>query len=79
MHGGREAVCSHVAQTNGIGFVFEFGYGADGSENFLLDDLHVFGDVGEDGRLDVVALLAVTFTANFNFGAFFLSDFDVTV
>lgn len=78
VHGGGEAVGGHVAEADGVGFVFEFGNGADGAEDFFFHDLHVFAYVAEDGGLDEVALVAVAFAADFDFGAFFFAGVDVS-
>ena len=77
--GGGEAVGRRIAETDGVGFVFELGDGADGAEDFFLHDLHVFRDAGEDGRLDEIALFAVALAADFDFGAFFPAGVDVAL
>ena len=76
--GGGEAVSCGVAETDGVFFGFEFGDGADGSEDLFLHYLHVFGDAGEDGRLDEVALFAVALAADFEFGALFPASINVS-
>ena len=76
--GGGETVGCGVTETDGVFFGLEFSDGADGAENLFLHDLHVFRDAGEDGRLDEVALLAVTLAADFDFGALFLTGIDVS-
>lgn len=58
VHSGGEAVGGGIAEADGVFFGLELGDGADGAEDFFLHDLHVFADVGEDGRLDEVAFLA---------------------
>lgn len=50
---------------------------ADGSENLLLDNLHVVGDVAEDGRLDVVALGTQALTTNLDLGTSSFSFLDI--
>ena len=77
MDSGGETVGGGVAETDGVFFGLEFGDGADGAEDLFLHDLHVFADVGEDGGLDEVTFLAVTFAANFDFGALFLAGVNV--
>jgi len=42
-----------------------------------LHDLHVLGDVGEDGGLDEVALVALAVAADLDGGAGFLAGLDV--
>ena len=76
--GGGETVGGGVAETDGVVFGLELGDGADGPEDLFLHNLHVFGDAGEDGRLDVVALLAVALAADFDFGALFLTGINVS-
>jgi hypothetical protein len=49
----------------------------DRSENLLLSDLHVGGNVGEDGRLDEVTLGSVTSSALENGRALVLARLDV--
>ena len=48
----------------------------DGSEDLLLGDAHVVGDVGEDGRLDEVAAVAVALAARQQAGALLLARLD---
>ena len=74
---GGETVGGGVSETDGILFGLEFGDGADGAEDLLLHDLHVFADVGEDGWLDEVALVAVTLAADFDLGTLLLAGVDV--
>src|SRR5262249_36791135 len=51
------------------------------SQDFFLHNSHIGFDAGEDRRIDVIAgaiLFTLRFiTAEFEFGAFFLADFDV--
>lgn len=77
--GGRETVGGGVAETDGVLLGLELGNGADGAEDLFLHDLHVLGHVGEDGRLDEVALLPVTLAANLDLGALLLALIDVAV
>ena len=74
---GGEAVGGDVAEADGVGLVLELGDGADGAEDLFLHDLHVFGDVAEDGGLDEVAFFAVAFAAGFDFGTCFFAGVDV--
>ena len=75
--GGGETVGRGVAEADGVVFRLEFGDGADGAEDFFLHYLHVFGDAGENGRLDVVAFFAVALAADFHFGSLFLTSINV--
>lgn len=77
MHGGGEAIGRSVADADGVGLGGELGDGADGTEDFFLHDLHVFGDVAEDGGLDEVARFAVAGAARFDGRAFFFAGVDV--
>lgn len=77
--GGGEAVGRVVADADGVGFVGEFGNGAHGAEDFLLHNLHVFADAGEDGRFDEVAFVAVAAAANLDLGALLFAVVDVAM
>ena len=77
--GGGETIGCGVAKTDGVFFGLEFGNRADGAEDLLLHYLHVFRDTGEDGWLDEVALFAVAFASDFDFGALFLTGINVSV
>ena len=77
MDRGGKTVGGGVSETDGVLFGLEFGDGADGAEDLLLHDLHVFADVGEDGWLDEVTFLAMTLAANFDFGALLLAGVNV--
>src|SRR5438105_7611549 len=46
-----------VGDLDGVGFVLGADDGQHRSEDFLLRDRHVVGDVGEDGRTDIEALV----------------------
>lgn len=77
--GRGEAVGRVVADADGVGFVGEFGNGADGAEDFFLHDLHVFAHAGEDGRLDKVAFVTVAAAANLDLGALLFAVVDVAI
>ena len=77
MHGGSKAVGGGVTETDGVFLGLEFGNGANGAKDLFLHDLHIFGDVGEDGRLDVITLLAVAVTTNLDFRALLLACINV--
>ena len=78
MDGGGQAICGAVTDLDGILLGLEFGDRADGAEDLLLHDLHVLADVGEDCGLDEVALLSVTSTTDFDFGAGLLAFINVS-
>ena len=78
VNGGSETVSGGVSNLDGVVFVFEFRDGTDGAEDFLLDDLHVFAHIGEDGGLDEVTKVAVTLTACFDLGACLFAGVDVS-
>ena len=63
VHGSGEAVRGVVANLDSVGLILELGDCADGAEDLLLLDLHVFCDIGENGRLDEEALVTLAFTA----------------
>jgi hypothetical protein len=75
--GGGEAVRGRVTELDGVLLGLELGDRADRAEDLLLHDLHVFGDVGEDGGLDEVALVALALTAGLDGGAGVLACLDV--
>ncbi len=77
VHSRGQTIGGRIADTDGIVLGLELGNGADGAEDLLLHDLHVFADVGEDGGFNEVALLAVASAADFNFRAFLLAVVDV--
>ena len=77
--GGGKTVCGVVANADGLLLGLELGDRADGSEDFLLHDGHVVLDVGEDGGLDEVSLVALALTTGDDGGTFFLAGLDVTV
>jgi len=77
MDGGGETVGRIVADRDGVLLGLELGDGADGAENFFLYNLHVFGDIREDGRLDEEALVADALAAGFDGGAGFLALLNV--
>ena len=75
---GGETVGRGVAETDSILFRLKFRNGADGTEDFLLHYLHIFGHARENGRLDEVALFAMALATDFDFGALFLAGVNVT-
>jgi hypothetical protein len=70
-------VVSVVGNPDGFLLRLELLDSADRSEDLLLDNLHVFADVGEDGGLDVVALGAETLTTGDHASAGLLAVLDV--
>lgn len=79
VHGGGQTVGGGVAELDGFFLGGKFADGADGAEDLFLHDLHLRGDVAEDGRLDEEALVAMALAANLDFGAFFLACVDVAM
>ena len=79
VHRRRQAVRRLVADGDGLGAVLELADAAHGAEDLLLHDLHVLGDVGEDGGFDEVALVALAVAADFHLGAGLFAGFDVAV
>ena len=75
--GSSEAVGGVVADLDDVGLVLELGDCAHGAEDLFLLDLHVLGDVGEDGGLDEVTLVALALTASLDGGAFLLALLNV--
>lgn len=77
--GGGEAVGGVVADPDRLLLVLELGDAAHGAEDLLLHDLHVVRHVGEDGRLDEVALVALALAARLDRRAGLLAGLDVAV
>lgn len=77
VHGGGETVGGGVAHADGLLLGLELGNAADGAEDLLLHDLHVLGDVGEDGRLDEVADVTLALAAGLDGRTGLLAVFDV--
>ena len=75
---GGQTIGGVVGHADGISLVFEFGNGADGTEDLFLLNLHVFADVGEDGRFDEVAFLSNALAADFDLGSLLLSSIYVS-
>ncbi len=76
-HGRGEAVQRVVRLPQRILVVFELDDDGDGPEYLLLDDAHVWMGVGENGRLDPVALISVALAAEVHGRAFFLARLDI--
>jgi hypothetical protein len=74
---GGKTVRGRVGNLDDLGLALELGDCADGAENFFLLDLHVFGDVGEDGGLNEVPLVALAFAARLNRGTRLLTLLDI--
>lgn len=77
VHGGGEAVVGVVSELEDLRLVLELGDGADGAEDLLLCDLHLGRHVGEDGRLDEVALVAVALATSLDRRALVTTGLDV--
>ena len=76
-YGGGEAEHRFIAATRDFFNVLETHDVHDGAEDFFFGDLHVVGNVGEDGRLDEIALGADALAAAQHLGAFLLACVDV--
>ena len=74
---GGKTVGGVVTSLDDLLLSLELGNRADRAEDFFLHDLHVLGDVGEDGGLDEVSLVAVTLTTGDNSSTRLLAFFDV--
>lgn len=77
VHGRGETVGGVVGNLDDLVLGRELGNRADGAEDFLLHDLHVLGDVGENGGLDEVSLVTVALATNDHLGALLLTLVDV--
>ena len=77
VHCGGETIDGLVAGLDNLLLGLEFADGADGAEDLFLHDLHVLADIGEDGRLDEVALVAVTVSAGLDLGASLFAGLDI--
>ena len=75
--GLRKTVGGAVADFDGFFLGLKLGDGADGAKDFFLHDLHVVGDVTENGGLDEVALLALALAANLDGSTGLLAVLDV--
>lgn len=78
MDGRCQTVSARVANPDRVVLGLEFGDRAHRSKDLLLHDLHVIGNVGEDGWLDEEALVAMAFTTNLDLGTGFLAFVDVS-
>lgn len=63
-----QTISGAVANADSILLGLELGNGADRAEDLLLHDLHVLGDVGEDGGLNEVALVALALATSLTSG-----------
>lgn len=75
---GGETVGGAVAELDDLLLGLELGDGADWAEDLLLNDLHVLGDVREDGWLDEVALVTLAVTTDLDVSSSLLASLDVT-
>lgn len=75
--GGSQAVGGVVGQVDDLLLILELGDGADGAEDLLLHDLHVGADIGEDGGLDEVTLVAEALTTGEDGSTLVLTGLDV--
>jgi len=72
-----ETVESIMSLGKDILSICEFTNGNDRSEDFFLHNLHLLIDFSEDGRLDEIAFLAVTFTTEDDLGSLVFAGFDI--
>jgi len=77
MNRRSETVERVVSLAEDILDILEFGDGNDGSEDFFLHDLHPLVDFSEDGGLDKISFLSVTFTTKSDLGTLILAGLDV--
>lgn len=75
--GGGETVSGGVTELDDLLLSLELGDGANWAEDLLLDNLHVLGDVGEDGWLDEVTLVTLAVTTDLDVGTSLLAGLDV--
>lgn len=77
VEGGSETVCGRVANLDDLFLGLELGNCAYWAENLFLLDLHVLGNVGEDGGLNEVALVTLSLTTSLDSGARLLAILNV--
>ena len=75
--GGGKTVDGVVGLANDVLIVIKLDDNTNGAEDLLLDDLNVVLDIGEDGGLDVVALVAETLTTKVYGGTLLFARLDV--
>lgn len=75
--GSSQAIIRVVSALEDLLFCLELGDRAHWAEDLLLNDLHVFSNIGEDGWLDEVSLVAMTPTTSLNGCASLLSFLDI--
>ena len=74
---GSETICGRVANLNDLFLGLELGNCAYWAENLFLLNLHVLGNVGEDGGLNEVALVTLSLTTSLDSGARLLTILNV--
>lgn len=79
MNSGGQTVSGVVTDGDGVLLGLELRDGTDRSENLLLHDLHVVGDVGEDCWLDEVTSVTLTLATSLDCGTFLLALLDVAM
>lgn len=77
VEGGSETVCGGVANLDDLFLGLELGNCAYWAENLFLLDLHVLGDVGEDGGLNEVALVTLSLATSLDSGTGLLTILNV--
>ncbi len=75
--GGGQSIIGLVANSDNLLLGLELGNGAHGTEDLLLHNTHLLGDIREDGRLDEVALVTFALTADLELGTCVLAGLDV--
>ena len=79
VNGGSKTVGGRIASLDDLLLGLELGDGADRAEDFLPNNLHVLGDVGEDGRLDEVALVTLAVATDLDGSTTLLALLDVAI
>jgi len=75
---GCQTVQGVVRLVQHVALIFKLDDDANWPENLFLDDAHVWPRLCEDGRLDPVALRAMSFASEVNLGALLLARINVT-
>ena len=77
VNGGSKTVVSVVADLDSFFLILELLDGHDGAENLFVVNLHVLGDVGEDGGVDEVTCATNSVATNGQGSTFLLAVLDV--
>jgi len=76
-HTGRKTISGGIGASNHVGHVLELDDGHHRTEDLLLGDLHVVGNVGEHGWFNEEPLIAYAATATEKLGSLILAAFDI--